>query len=281
MSNELKGIGGWLLFFVIVLILITPIASFADIFLNPSFYFYESGAFDYFSLIFITAFSAWSIFVGLSIYLKNRRAIVWAKEFLIATTIISIIFTIYTFELFTIEQQSTLVTDIFRQIVFFTIWFWYLSVSKRVKNTFKDRKLNFVRVAGITGIAFLIFFVLGLIYFLVPASVESASETITAESPEISDSLKGGFGLFYEFSDQDTISDVYLSFKSTNGVADVYFVRSESEFDKFLNNEDFDIYGKCSSTNTYFADIKCTVSSGGFFVYNPNDFEITYTFELR
>jgi hypothetical protein len=273
-KKRLKGIGGWLLFFIFTLVFFSPLYQLYDFTANPQFYFWESGAIIYESVAVAIVYYTWGIIVGILLWKRKPKAVIWAKEFLIAALVVSIFLTIYSYGLFSTEDYDLILYDSFRSIVYFGIWFSYLNLSRRVKNTFEDRKLNWKRVIAISGIAIAGVFIISTLISFIPINIENPSEIIGGEPYNEQFLLEGGYGEYHEFIDQFR-GDVKLRFESDN-LIEVYFVKSEKDFYNFLNRDYFKTYAKCYGEGNYL-DIRCTVSSGGIIVYNPNNFEVDYT----
>ena len=85
---------------------------------------------------------------------------------------------------------------------------------------------------------------------------------------------------YHPFADQYAFQDISLEFTSVGGAIEIYMVRSENEFDKFVAGEDIDVYQGCYKKNLEVGTIDCEVQSGGIIVYNPNNQDITYTLKL-
>ena len=209
-------------------------------------------------------------------------AVVWAKDYLIATLVASIFLTIYTYGTFSPEDSSIIFQDLFRSIVYFSIWFTFLNVSSQVKELFVKRDLNWYRAAAISGgliVAILLFgFLFNLVTTINPGTPTEVVRGI--EENILEETLEGEFAQFYEFAYQYLTSDFYIKWESS-GPVDVYFVKNPGDFDKFLAEEDFEVYSGCVNEGKASGEISCTVSTGGFLIYNPNEFEVTYTLIQR
>ena len=277
-KEELKGICGWLLFFIITLVFVTPLSI---LYYLSSDYYIIDGQFDNGLALISVGFAVWAVIVGISLWRKSPQAVIRTKEFLItylAFAIVSMIVGI-------IFISDLLADDIFiedsvnliRYIVYFGIWFSYLNVSKRVKNTFKERKLKtkrlLITIIITLVLAFLLIFLFSPYYF--------ETETIVINIAPITETLTPGYLQYHEFADQYSIQDISLEFESTGGAIEIYMVRSEAEFDKFAKGDDIDVYSGCYRKNQYSDIINCEVQGGGIIVYNPNNFDITYTLKLK
>jgi hypothetical protein len=277
-EEKLKGVGGWLLFFIITLVFITPLST---LYYLSSDYFIIDGLFDTGLALISIGFAVWAVVAGISLWRKKPEAVIRTKEFLITylafavvSLIIGIIFTsdLLADDIF-IEDSVNLV----RSLVYFGIWFSYLNMSKRVKNTFKKRDLNVKRliitILITLGVAFVLIFLFSPYYF--------ETETIPVDIAPITETLTPGYLQYHEFSDQYSIQDISLNFESTGGAVEIYMVRSETEFDKFARGEDIDVYSGCFKKTQYSGVIDCEIQGGGIIVYNPNNWDVTYTLKLN
>ncbi|MBR9683577.1 DUF2569 domain-containing protein [Candidatus Woesearchaeota archaeon] len=282
MKEKIKGIEGWLLFFVIILIIIQPGFLLFDVIINPSFYSYSSGIYDLFSLLLVFGLAIWSIAVGIAIWNKKRRAIIWAKEFLIVSLVISIVFTFLYFGLYTLEEQNILLVDLFRSLISFGIWFSYLNVSKRVKNTFKKTKIEWKRLGIVFLVMLGVLFLTGIVSSLVPQNIETAGLKIAGTPQEITQeyTLEAEMVQYHEFGEQNIITDSIISFES-NLPTSVFLVKSEKDFNNFVDGFDYEIYDGCFVEEKYSGEIRCTISSGGVVVWNYNQEDIEYSLTFK
>ena len=109
MVEKIKGVEGWLLLFVIILTITSPLLIIFDIIANPSFYSYSSGVYDLSAIFFALGIAIWSIVIGIAIWKKKEKAIIWAKEFLIISFALGVIFLFLYFDLYTYEEQDLLI----------------------------------------------------------------------------------------------------------------------------------------------------------------------------
>ncbi len=282
MVEKVKGIGGWLLLFVIILTIIQPLYLLFDVIANPSFYSYSSGVYDLTSLLWVFGIAIWSVVVGIAIWNKKEKAIIWAKEFLIVSLVIGVVFTFLYSGLYTLEEQDILFVELFRSLVFFGIWFSYLSVSKRVKNTFKKTKIEWKRL----GIVFLIvlgaLFLISMVSSLFPQNIETAGIKVTGTPQEVTQeyTLDAEMAQYHEFANQDFITDSIISFESDYPIS-VFLVKSEKDFDNFLEGYDYEIYDGCFVEEQSSGEIRCTISSGGIVVWNYNQNDIRYSLTFK
>lgn len=279
-NQHLKGVGGWLLFFIFSSVVFRPLYTIYDVFANPQFYYYASGILDYGSILVMLAFIGWVIFIGISLWIKKERAVIWAKEFLIAELVSGIFLTLYSVGYYSAEDFSIIVTDLFRAMVYFAIWFSYLSVSKRVKNTFKVTKIGWKRVLAVCGVTIAAVFVISTIASFFMPAIENEGQLISPREVSTTESLDAGYVKYHEFSNPGLAYDVNIEFQSDDAI-DVYLVKSQSDADKFIAGEDFNSYSGCFKESSYKGTISCTVSTGGIVVYNPNNFAITYTLTFK
>lgn len=184
MVEKVKGVNGWLFAFIVFLVFIVPLYLILGWLVSglPFFddYFYT----DYLGSFFGLGITLLGVFIGVSLWKKRFRAVIWAKEFLVAMFALNIfLFINYKFGTsllmkFTGWQFSesvsiflfvnTLSPYIFGGIVFSIVGLVYLTKSVRVKNTYKYRELNWKRVLIISivvvGLAFILVDILIPIY---------------------------------------------------------------------------------------------------------------------
>jgi len=282
MTDKIKGVGGWLMLFAVILTIIQPLYLLFDVIANPSFYSYSSGVYDLASLLWVLGIAIWGIVVGISIWKVKEKAIVWAKEFLIISLVIGVVFTFLYSGLYTLEEQDILFVELFRSLIFFGIWFSYLSVSKRVKNTFKKTKVEWKRL----GIVFLIvlgaLFLISMISGLFPQNIETGGVKIAGTPQEITQeyTLEAEMVQYHEFADQNTITDSIISFESNLPIS-VFLVKNEEDFNNFLEGSDYEIYDGCLVEEQYSGEIRCTISTGGVVVWNYNQEDIEYSLTFK
>jgi len=143
---------GWMGLFIVVLVIVSPLFSiyliidswnFAianDLFSQyPKFYLVSS--IDVVISIFLILFS---IYAGLSLYFLKDRAVMKAKLFLIVGLIYGIIAPISLYFVDFPEDALYLLpgeigSNIFRSLIFFGIWYWFLTSSKTVKRIYFDK----------------------------------------------------------------------------------------------------------------------------------------------
>lgn len=149
---ELKGVGGWLLFFCISLTILSPILTL---------YNFASGYNDIKELIkylpsiynvFIidiivgSIVIAFSIYAGISLWTVKKNAVRIAKLYLITFISYSFLELIMYLSVFPGKVINIVMGDFIKEIIksliYFTIWYLYLIKSKRVRNTFEITKLT-------------------------------------------------------------------------------------------------------------------------------------------
>ena len=148
MSEKVKkGIGGWLLLFIILLTIINPLVNFLAVLrLLDIIYPFQLpiGILTFYiiiEIILLIGFISFGIYVGASLWRVKPYAVKIAKIFLIISFIYSIISSIITFVLFPPESSdvayfSPTIRNIHFRFIFTVIWFCYLTKSKRVKITY-------------------------------------------------------------------------------------------------------------------------------------------------
>lgn len=279
---HLQGIGGWLLLFVIILTIIQPLRLLYDVIANPSFYSYSSGVYDLTSLLWVLGIAIWGIVVGISIWRAKEKAIIWAKELLIISLVLSIVFTFLYSGLYPLEEQEILFKEIFRSLVFFGFWFSYLNVSKRVKNTFKKTKINWKRLGAVFLIVLGALFLISIISSLFPQNIETAGLKIAGTPQEITQNytLDTEMAQYHEFANQDFITDSIITFES-NYPINVILVKSENDFNNFIKGEDYEIYEGCLVEEQTNGEIRCVISSGGIIVWNYNQYDAEYSLTIK
>jgi hypothetical protein len=124
-KQELNDVGGWLLFFIISLVIINPI-------FNLFLIFSEYQSYMFIEIIENLSYISLFILAGIFLWTKKPYAVKFTKVFLIATLILNItnavIFSDYSFVV-----QGT---------IYFIIWILYLNQSERVKQVYGNLKEN-------------------------------------------------------------------------------------------------------------------------------------------
>lgn len=289
-EERLEGIGGWLLFFIFTLIIFRPLYTLYYLLVNPDFY-YTGGILDYATVLITLIFIIWAIVVGILLYKKHHSAVKWAKEFLLIDLATNLLFLGLSFWALTEAELDLILYDTFRGIVYFTIWFSYLSKSERVKNTYHDRKLNWKRaisLAAIVSIGMLII-IYGVAYITSPQDYflsENPTELIDLELARIqilTEALDPYYARYYAFPSPDIAEDLEISFESAENdePIDIYVVKNQEDFDNFLENKQIEVYSGCRREQLIKGNFSCVVSSGGVIIYNPNQSPIEYTLTME
>lgn len=278
-NKELKGVGGWLLLFIITLVFITPLSA---LYYSSSDYYVIDGQFDTGLVLINIGFAVWAVVVGILLWGKKQNAVVRTKEFLMAYLVFNIVSVIVGAVLGGYSSDPDLLYSDFggliRTVVYFAIWFSYLNVSVRVKNTFKKRDLSMKRLIITILITLIAAFL--LIFLFSPYYFETETLNVDATIKPVTETLTGGYLQYHPFADQYSIQDISVEFESVGGAIEIYLVKSEDEFDKFIAGEDIDVYQGCYKKNLETGIINCEVQSGGIIVYNPNSVDVTYTLKL-
>jgi len=147
--KEVKGIGGWLLFFSISLIILTPLYTLKGLmdYGEATKLFNQLPEFKtivVIDLVISIPLMLFSIFTGVMLLQLRKNAVKIAKIYLLVMLAYSIISAIMPFVVglpskITQTIFSDIVKDFVRSLGYFVIWYSYLNVSKRVKNTFTTR----------------------------------------------------------------------------------------------------------------------------------------------
>ena len=142
-----KGISGWLLLLCIILTFISPARTFYFLttsFIESSEYFDQFPGLEIISDIdgFLSiALVILSIRAGIALWNIKPGAVRIAKNYLLIFLAYSIIASILPFMAgLPSESNNVMISEAVRGVIqslfFFTVWYWYLSVSKRVKATY-------------------------------------------------------------------------------------------------------------------------------------------------
>ena len=118
-KENLNGIDGWLLFFIISLIIFSPL-------FNLYLLFSQIGTLLFADMIRMLASISLFIVTGIFLWTKKPYAVKFAKIFLITTFILNLISAVYYYDY----------SDIVRGIIYFIIWIPYLYNSKRVRQVY-------------------------------------------------------------------------------------------------------------------------------------------------
>lgn len=136
--SSVVKVGGWLLFFCIILTIITPIFSFSTIIYvlvkmpllikyAPDFALWEK-----IDLVMMVGIISFSIYAGISLWKKKSGAVDLAKKYLIAFFIYSLVEAVIVLS----YTKADVGMNLLRSFVFVGIWYTYLTKSKRVKDTY-------------------------------------------------------------------------------------------------------------------------------------------------
>lgn len=122
-KENLKDVGGWLLFFIITLVIISPLFNLYLLFSQIDFLMFTD-------IIEMLASISLFILTGIFLWTKKPYAVQFAKVFLITTFIVNIV-------------SSFLLSDfsyIAQGTIYFIIWILYLNKSERVKQVYGNLK---------------------------------------------------------------------------------------------------------------------------------------------
>jgi len=283
-KEHLKGIGGWLSFFIFTLIIsliLNFIVGISDISTVS-----ESGDI---ALIILDVI-LWLAFIGFNIYTiyvlvkVKENAISVAKMYValvFLTNILGVIFAFFTGgPIASEESYLDSSTIIIRSLIYSIIWFLYLIYSKRIENTYpkKERKSH-----TIDKIWFFVILAIPLVIYFLAYIGTNYDQSLTDGSNPISlqpitDELSPGYVIFKPFTNQYSVGEMNLEFSSNLPIS-VYFVPTEGDYDKFMAGDQYSIYQGCSFEEKTFGVINCNVSSGGIIIYNPNLQNVTYQIE--
>jgi len=125
-EEDLNGVGGWLAFFVVTIMIISPILSFSLSFSDGT------GATTTWDFILILAQISVMILAGIFLIQKKYYAVTFTKIVLWGM-LISIIFDFFASSMLNLELPKG---NIFYPI----IWLWYFGSSERVKQTYEHIK---------------------------------------------------------------------------------------------------------------------------------------------
>lgn len=151
---KLTGVGGWLRFLVVVLMVLGPLFALGNIGklkgeLNPVMEAYP--AFDQlYTMVlgFGLATMAWSIFVGYKLARGYPNAPTLAKWFFILTPVLFVPQAFLMLSISGLPKESVdamaggLVLEFFKAVISSAIWYLYLIKSKRVRYTYPDPKTH-------------------------------------------------------------------------------------------------------------------------------------------
>jgi len=136
------SVGGWLKFFCIVLTVINPLAYIVQFFAFSGLFGVDDGLDGYIIISIITGISMaiLSIRAGISLWKQKPNAVRIAKNYLLINLGCGISLILFALGAFPSEFSAAagdeFGKDFARNIAFFSIWYTYLSKSKRVKATY-------------------------------------------------------------------------------------------------------------------------------------------------
>lgn len=149
LSKNLKGVGGWLLFFCITLTILGPLSGISYLYNN--WYLAQSSIFElvpglelsiWLGSISICTLVIYGIIIGVKIWngIENGKSLALKYLKIKLTTvvtleIITLLMLISESSIMSIFIELTLMV-IFSELVFFGVWFSYFKKSQRVKNTY-------------------------------------------------------------------------------------------------------------------------------------------------
>lgn len=169
MVEKVKGVDGWLLVFIVFLVIVLPLFLLAVWAVNGLPFFDDDSYSNHLSSFFDLGVVLWGLFIGVSLWKTKSKAVIRAKEFLVAVLTLNIFFLINWLFASSLAPKwigiylfvfPNLFYDVFRGIVFPIAGLLYLTNSVRVKNTYKYRKLNWKRVVIISIVVFVLAFIL-------------------------------------------------------------------------------------------------------------------------
>jgi len=132
-TPELRGVGGWLLFFCIGLIFVAPLADVADIVKQPS---------NMFVVVFDLGLAAFAIYTGVAVWQVQGRALRAVKIYFVVVIILAVVTILLSIFVDTKgvgANSPSLSEDIIaagRSLAYVTIWWSYFRSSERVRATF-------------------------------------------------------------------------------------------------------------------------------------------------
>ena len=139
-KDALVGVRGWLLFFVITLVIFTPllviyqtISGITEVRQIPDIGYYKQAAIGFYLVA--AVIGIYSLYTGVQLWCINKGAVKNAKIFLIVQAVVSIIVGVVVIGID--PQGATLMLKpVVQSIVYGTIWYLFLCKSKRVQSTY-------------------------------------------------------------------------------------------------------------------------------------------------
>jgi hypothetical protein len=151
-KREPQGVRGWLLFLCLNLTIIIPFSFLYQfncalkIFYFPGMQlhqliFKQSLSYNMISLMVMIILAIMSFYAGLSLWGLKQKAIKITKIFLITQlSLMVIIITIWPFMAFSLVGDTNSIGDVIKALIpflsYFSVWYLYLSYSRRVHNTY-------------------------------------------------------------------------------------------------------------------------------------------------
>lgn len=143
-----SGVGGLLLLLCFVLVAFTPARNIYSAYIlyestSPLFMDYEGiKHLTYMSLLLISAISLFSVYCGISLWQLKQNAVKITKIYLIGFLLVNLIqpVLLYVFDLPSEVVDASLQgfpKEYIQPLVFFVFWYSYLSISKRVADTYR------------------------------------------------------------------------------------------------------------------------------------------------
>lgn len=273
--KDLKGIGGWLGFFVFTLIfsiILDVVVGIQDI----------SSTIPYGFIVVLLDVMYWIAILGFGIYTifslikLNKDAVFLAKMYIVIivlSNLLTIIFSSVTNQ----PIQNSYSSLGFSSFLYGIIWFLYLSYSERIKENFpkKERRI-YLRDKILIFIALAVILVISYLTTLGISNLVSTPISSYNGQTNITEQLSPNYAVYKIFTNQYQTTEAKYEF-SSNLPIDVYFVPNETDYNNFMQNQQYNTYQGCLFENQNFGIIDCNVSSGGIIIYNPNSENITYT----
>lgn len=118
-------------------------------------------------------------------------------------------------------------------------------------------------------------------FFFGPSSSPQVLETADAGIPKdfTQDAMDAETAQYYLFTDQISTTDSIIRFESNYPIS-VFLVKSEDEFNNFLEGLDFETYEGCFVEEAAIGEIRCTISLGGIIVWNYNPYNVKYNLTI-
>lgn len=111
------------------------------------------------------------------------------------------------------------------------------------------------------------------------SSISQSNITGTPKETTEDYTLDANLVQYHEFIIEHPINST-ISFKSNYPIT-VFLVKSEDDFNNFLDGLDYEIYDNCLAEKKYSGEIKCRISSGGIVVWNYNPYRVKYTLTIK